>query len=76
MDFNGDNSLLLPLATLIPFVLNFIRVELCCIACLCFMSCMDSACDLWLDLIIWFVMYDELCWLVILLSIYVYLVAC
>ena len=40
------------------------------------MSCMDSACDLRLDLNIWFVMCDELCWFVILLSIYVHLVAC
>ena len=32
MDFIGDHSLLLPLATLVLFVLNFIRVELCCFA--------------------------------------------
>jgi hypothetical protein len=32
MDFIGDHSLLLLLATLVLFVLNFICVELCCFA--------------------------------------------
>ena len=36
-----DHSLLLPLATLDLFVLNFICVELCCSAYLCLMSCMN-----------------------------------
>ena len=40
---HGDSSILLPLATLVTCV------ELCLALHVCFMSCMDSVCDLWLE---------------------------